>query len=85
MPDAFIWYHADEKDESKLINWLATVEQQAGVQGKLFVRKADNNTTFMEIYSDVSQATIDRIEKLAASTPLFEAIERRCENFVEII
>ncbi len=83
MPDAFIWYHADEKHEANLINWLSTVEQQAGVQGKLFVRKENN--TFMETYSDVSQATIDRIEKLAASTPLFESIERRCESFVEII
>jgi len=84
MPDVFIWYHADEKQESDLLNWLYIVEQKAGVRGKLFIRKAKDNTTFMETYSDVSRATIDRIKKLAASTPLFENIDRRCESFVEI-
>ncbi|MDQ7000315.1 MAG: hypothetical protein Q9M12_05455 [Mariprofundus sp.] len=84
MPDAFVWYHAGEKQEPDLLNWLDTVEQQAGVRGKLFIRKTNGNTTFMETYSDVSRATIDRIEKLAASSPLFERIDRRCESFVEI-
>jgi len=84
MPDAFVWYHAGEKQEPDLLNWLDTVEQQAGVRGKLFIRKTIGNTTFMETYSDVSRATIDRIEKLAASNPLFERIDRRCESFVEI-
>jgi len=84
MPDAFIWYHADAKQEPELVNWLDTVDQQAGVRGKLFIRKTADETTFMETYSDVSRATINRIEKLAVSNPLFESIERRCESFIEI-
>jgi len=84
MPDAFIWYHADEKMEPELANWIDTVEQQAGVRGKLLIRKADDKTTFMETYTDVSSATISRIEKLAAKHVLFDTIERRCESFVRI-
>jgi len=84
MPDAFIWYHANEKQEPELLNWLDQVEQQAGVRGKLFIRKADDKTTFMETYADVSSATISRIEKLAAKYVLFDTIERRCESFVAI-
>jgi len=88
MPDAFIWYHADDKQEPDLMNWLDEVEQQAGVRGKLYIRKAsektDDKTTFMESYCDVSSATIKRIEKLAAQQSLFKDIDRRCESFVAI-
>ncbi len=88
MPDAFIWYHANEKQESKLMNWLDAVELQAGVRGKLYIRKAienaNDNTTFMESYCDVSSATIKRIEKLAAQQLLFKGIDRHCESFVAI-
>jgi len=88
MPDAFIWYHADENHEPELLNWLDAVEQQAGVRGKLYIRKAseiaNDKTTFMETYCDVSSATIKRIEKLATKQSLFKAIDRRCESFVEI-
>lgn len=84
MPDAFIWYHAEDKQEPDLINWINSVEQEAGVRGKLFIRKTSDKTTFMETYCNVSQATINRIEKLAASSPLFENTERRCESFVEV-
>jgi len=84
MPDAFIWYHADEKRESELLNWLDIVEQQAGVRGKLLVRIEKDKTTFMETYADVSRPTIDRIEKLAASSPVFQGIDRRCESFIQI-
>jgi len=84
MPDAFIWYHADEQREPELLDWLDAVEQQAGVRGKLLIRKADDNTTFMETYADVSSATIRRIEKLADQQALFKDIDRRCESFVEI-
>jgi len=89
MPDAFIWYHADDKQEPDLMNWLDEVELQAGVRGKLYIRKAsektDDKSTFMETYSDVSSATISRIEKLAAKHVLFDAIERHCESFVAIV
>jgi len=84
MPDAFIWYHADEKLESALIDWLDEVQEQADVQGKLFIRKDGDKTTFMETYSDVTSATIARIEKLAAAYPAFEGLERRCESFIRI-
>jgi len=35
-------------------------------------------------YPDISRATIDRIEKLAASSPVFQSIDRRCESFIQI-
>jgi len=84
MPDAFIWYHADEKLEPALTEWLAEVKEKADVQGKLYLRKEGDKTTFMESYSDVTSSTIKRIEKLAATHPTFEAIERRCESFIRI-
>jgi len=84
MPDAFIWYHADESLEPELLNWITRVEEQAGVRGKLLVRIENNETTFMETYSNISRATINRIEKLANAQPVFDGINRRCENFVEI-
>lgn len=88
MPDAFIWYHADDKQEPDLMNWLDEVELQAGIRGKLYIRKAsekvNDKTTFMETYGDVSSATIKRIEKLAAQQSLFKGIDRHCESFVEI-
>ncbi|ATX78980.1 hypothetical protein Ga0123461_0545 [Mariprofundus aestuarium] len=84
MPDAFIWYHADEKLEPKLIEWLDEAEEHAGVRGNLFVRKGNEQTTFMETYSDVTSATIKRIERLASGNPLFANIERRCESFQRV-
>ncbi|GAV20984.1 hypothetical protein MMIC_P1962 [Mariprofundus micogutta] len=84
MPDAFIWYHAHEKLESELMSWLDEIEDKAGVRGKLFVRKDDGKTTFMESYSDVTTSTITRIEKHAAQHPVFTNIERRCESFMRI-
>jgi len=88
MPDAFIWYHANENHEVELLNWLELVHDQADVRGKLFVRKDSDGdqtkATFMESYTDVSSATIKRIEKLAANQSLFDDISRQCESFVEI-
>jgi len=84
MPDAFIWYHADKNMEPDLQHWIDAVEDEAGVRGKLYIRTHQDETTFMESYSDVSRATIDRIEKLAASSPVFQDIERRCESFIQI-
>ncbi len=85
MPDAFIWYHAEEKLESELMQWVDEVQKKADVQGKLYVRKEnDTTTTFMESYSDVTSSTIKRIEKMASENPLFADIERRCESFVRI-
>jgi len=84
MPDVFIWYHADQQLEPALIDWIDCVETEAGVRGKLYIRTRQDKTTFMESYSDVSRATIDRIEKLAASSSLFQNIDRRCESFIQI-
>jgi len=84
MPDAFIWYHADEKLESKLMEWIDEAEEHAGVRGSLLVRKENEQTTFMETYSDVSSATITRIEALAAKNPLFKNLTRRCESFQRV-
>ncbi len=84
MPDAFIWYHANENIEPELLDWLAQVEEKADVRGKLFIRKEDDKTTFMETYTNVSRATINRIEKMAASQPIFNDIHRQCESFVEV-
>ena len=84
MPDAFIWYHANENQEPALVDWLVKVEEQADVRGKLFIRKEKDKTTFMETYTDVSSATINRIEKLASTQPLFATIHRQCESFVEV-
>lgn len=84
MPDAFIWYHADQHLEPDLQQWMETVEEHAGVKGNLYVRIEADKTTFMERYADVSRATIDRIESLAAARPLFKQINRRCESFIQI-
>jgi len=84
MPDAFIWYHADKKLEPELLDWINEVEAEAGVRGKLYIRNQQGETTFMESYIDVSRATIERIDKLATSHPLFENIHRRCESFIQI-
>lgn len=84
MPDAFIWYHADEKLEPELVDWLNVSAEKTGVRGKLYIRKQDNKTTFMETYANVPASTIERIEKLAALQPVFTHIERRCESFIEI-
>jgi len=35
-------------------------------------------------YPDVFRATIDRIEKLAAASPVFQSIDLRCESFIQI-
>ncbi len=84
MPDAFIWYHADKNKESDLHHWIDDVESEAGVRGRLYIRTEKDQTTFMESYPDVSRATIDRIEKLAAASPVFQDIDRRCESFIQI-
>jgi len=60
------------------------VEAKTGVRGRLYVRIEKDKTTFMESYADVSRTTIDRIEKLAASSPVFQDIDRRCESFIQI-
>ncbi len=84
MPDVFIWYHADQQLEPALTDWIDCVETEAGVRGKLFIRIEQNQTTFMETYADVSRATIERIEKLAATQACFKGVQRRCESFIEI-
>jgi len=84
MPDAFIWYRASDGIKTKLMHWLDEVHAQTNVRGKLFVRNDQHATTFMETYANISSATTQHIEQLAANNPLFENIDRRCESFVEI-
>jgi len=85
MPDAFIWYETDEKLEPALLQWMQLVEAEADVKGAFYVRKQDaGRATFMESYSHVTTATINRIERLAAQHELFKNIDRRCESFVRI-
>jgi len=85
MPDAFIWYEADEKLEPTLLAWMVQVEAEAGVKGVFYIRKQDDErATFMEVYNQITTATVNRIERLAAKQVMFENIERRCESFIRI-
>ncbi|MDX8405873.1 MAG: DUF4936 family protein [Mariprofundus sp.] len=84
MPDAFIWYHAEQAAEPALVEWLHAVETNTGIRGKLFMRRQHDKTTFMESYADVSAETMARIEKLAAQQAVFADISRRCESFTPV-
>ncbi len=85
MPDAFIWYEADEKLEPSLMDWMQQVEAEADVKGTFYIRKQENGrATFMEAYNQVTTATINRINRLAAKQKIFNNIERRCESFIRI-
>jgi hypothetical protein len=84
MPDAFIWYHAGDTLEPDLPDWIDQVGETTGIRGRLFVRRENDRTTFMEIYSAVSGAMIERIESMAAQQPVFEGIDRRCESFTKV-
>ena len=85
MPDAFIWYEADEKLEPKLLEWMQQIEAEAGIRGAFYIRKQDDgHATFMEAYNQITTATINRIERLAAKQALFKNIDRRCESFIRI-
>lgn len=65
--------------------WMDADAEQAGVKGCLYIRIEKDKTTFMESYHDISRATIERIEKLASSTALFDGIQRRSESFIQIV
>lgn len=85
MPDAFIWYEADEKLEPALLQWMGHIEAEADIKGAFYIRKQDNGrATFMEAYNQVTTASINRIEQLAAKQALFTDIDRRCERFIRI-
>jgi hypothetical protein len=85
MPDAFIWYEADEKLEPALLDWMQQVETEADIRGAFYIRKQDGGrATFMESYCQITTATINRIERLAAKQALFKNIDRRCESFIRI-
>lgn len=85
MPDAFIWYETDEKMEPALLEWMQLVEAEADIKGAFYIRKQENgHATFMEAYKQVTTATVNRIERLAAKQKIFKSIDRRCESFVRI-
>jgi hypothetical protein len=81
---SFIWYNADHLDADELKAWLLLVKQQTGQSGELYVRLKEGKTTYMETYSNVSEAVSATIEDLAATCSLFTNIERRCESFRRI-
>jgi len=80
---AFIWYHAEIERQPELLAWLEQVRQKTGVQGRLLVRRQTEQTTFMEIYDPIEPDLISRIEQMAATSPCFSGIQRRCECFME--
>jgi len=88
MPDKqsslFIWYNANELVMDELKAWLKLVKQETGLKGKLYVRRKDGITTYMETYKRVSGAEAIAIEDLAATCSLFTNIDRRCESFHRI-
>ena len=87
MPDtqsAFIWYHTDNLNMAEMKEWLKLVKEQTGAKCKLYVRRKDGKTTFMETYANISEGTTIAIEGLAAAHPLFQGIDRRCESFLRI-
>ena len=85
MPDAFIWYEADEKLEPALMQWMQHVEAEAGIKGAFYIRKQDKgHATFMEVYNQITTATVNRIERMAAKQALFKNINRRCESFIKV-
>ena len=64
---------------------MQQVEAKAGVRGAFYIRKQDDGrATFMEAYKQITTATINRIERLAAKQVLFKNIDRRCESFIRI-
>lgn len=84
MASAFIWYQTDSGREPELTAWLEEVKEITSIEGKLYIRNQNDKTTFMESYADLSQAMIERIEKLAAKQAVFADIERHCESFQPI-
>ncbi|ATX82566.1 hypothetical protein Ga0123462_1717 [Mariprofundus ferrinatatus] len=87
MPESqstFIWYHAENLNMSEMKKWLKLVKEQTGAECRLYVRRKEGKTTFMESYADISPATTMAIEGLAAAHPLFNGISRRAESFLRI-
>jgi len=84
MPDLFVWYHADATLESELKTWLQSVQSELGVQGSLYIRKNETQTTFMEVFPHIESATVARIEALANKTSCFNDVRRSCEFFEKV-
>ncbi|GMQ99827.1 MAG: hypothetical protein BMS9Abin18_0654 [Zetaproteobacteria bacterium] len=84
MPDLFVWYHADATLESELKTWLQSVQSELGVQGSLYIRKHETQTTFMEVFPHIESATVARIKAQANKTSCFDNIRRSCESFEKV-
>ncbi|MBL1352500.1 MAG: hypothetical protein COA61_004050 [Zetaproteobacteria bacterium] len=85
MPDVFVWYHADAHQERKFQQWLTMLENKISCTGKLYKRKQDEKTTFMEVFEHIDSATMKKIEQLATQQDCFQGIHRQCESFERIL
>jgi hypothetical protein len=86
MPEStnlFIWYHADAELAPELHTWLAMLATRFGLHGRLYMRRNERQTTFMEVFEGVPADAATRIEALAASQAWHARLEsaRRCESF----
>lgn len=80
---AFVWYHAEAALQPMLLDWLQRVENRIGIRGKLFLRRTEQKTTFMEVYDSVESGTLAQIEELAGQQPWIDELQspRRAECF----
>jgi len=81
---AFVWYHADAKQERQFQAWIADIKEAFGIQGVLYQRQQNEKTTFMEVFEHIDSATIEKIEQLATQHHCFNGIHRQCESFERI-
>jgi len=79
----FIWYHAEAELAPELHRWLAMLEKQFGLRGRLYMRQNERHTTFMEMFEEVPTDAAARIEALAAAQAWYARLQspRRCEAF----
>ena len=84
-PDSlFVWYHAEPDSEAGIKQWLSDIFKETGIRGVLFVRHAEDKTTFMEIYENIGYGALETIEALATGQACFESVQRQCEAFERI-
>lgn len=87
MPESslscFVWYHAPEDCLPRLQDWMKKLSD-TGISGRLLIRRTNDKTTFMEIFEPVDRLTIQTIESMAESEPVFATLQRRCEQFTPV-
>jgi len=85
VPELFVWYHADPDKAEALRRWVASTEQQLHISVQLYVRCTVEQTTFMEVYTDISETQQQRLQQLVTDSPLFGDIERHSELFQRLL